>query len=146
MSNVDVANYLLLPLSYYQYYGYEMHADILPFQYFRTSADVGTLSPTGLSSPSVLFSRQKTAHMPIQQTMAAQLRLLHTNRASLWQKTLPQLGLPFLVGIAEIDYDSIPYKDDPVQDYSWMWQYCSEYGIPFSSTIWDYRLYLAKTH
>lgn len=34
----------------------------------------------------------------------------------------------FLVGIAEIDYDSIHGTDDHVQDYSWMWQYCSEYG------------------
>lgn len=34
----------------------------------------------------------------------------------------------FLVGIAEIDYHSIPYNDDPIQDYGWMWQYCSHYG------------------
>uniref|UniRef100_A0A8H7XUA3 Serine carboxypeptidase S28-domain-containing protein n=1 Tax=Psilocybe cubensis TaxID=181762 RepID=A0A8H7XUA3_PSICU len=35
----------------------------------------------------------------------------------------------FLTAIAEIDYDSIPGNaDDPVQDRSWMWQYCSEYG------------------
>ncbi|KAF8999273.1 serine carboxypeptidase S28-domain-containing protein [Cyathus striatus] len=36
----------------------------------------------------------------------------------------------FLVALAEIDYDSIPGDpDDPVQDRSWMWQYCSEYGF-----------------
>ncbi|KDQ61976.1 hypothetical protein JAAARDRAFT_190681 [Jaapia argillacea MUCL 33604] len=36
----------------------------------------------------------------------------------------------FLTGLAEIDYDSIPGNaDDPVQDLSWMWQYCSEYGF-----------------
>ena len=37
----------------------------------------------------------------------------------------------FLTGIIEIDYDSIPgTADDAVQDRSWMWQYCSEYGKP----------------
>ncbi|KAF9477070.1 hypothetical protein BDN70DRAFT_995230 [Pholiota conissans] len=36
----------------------------------------------------------------------------------------------FLTAIAELDYDSIPGNaDDPVQDRSWMWQYCSEYGF-----------------
>lgn len=35
----------------------------------------------------------------------------------------------FLTAISELDYDSIPGSpDDPVQDRSWMWQYCSEYG------------------
>jgi hypothetical protein len=33
------------------------------------------------------------------------------------------------VGIAELDYASIPFNDDPVADMSWMWQYCSEYGF-----------------
>lgn len=37
----------------------------------------------------------------------------------------------FLVALAELDYDSIPGNaDDPVQDMSWMWQYCSEYVPP----------------
>jgi hypothetical protein len=35
----------------------------------------------------------------------------------------------FLTGLAEIDYDSIPFQDDRVTDMSWMWQYCSEYGF-----------------
>ncbi|KAJ7695072.1 serine carboxypeptidase S28-domain-containing protein [Mycena rosella] len=36
----------------------------------------------------------------------------------------------FLVAIGELDYDSIPGNpDDPVQDRSWMRQYCSEYGF-----------------
>jgi hypothetical protein len=35
----------------------------------------------------------------------------------------------FLTALAEVDYDAIPGNaDDPVQDRSWMWQYCSEYG------------------
>lgn len=36
----------------------------------------------------------------------------------------------FLTAISEIDYAAIPGNaDDPVQDLSWMWQYCSEYGF-----------------
>ncbi|KAF7356875.1 Peptidase S28 [Mycena venus] len=36
----------------------------------------------------------------------------------------------FMVALAELDYDSIPGNaDDPVQDRSWMRQYCSEYGF-----------------
>lgn len=34
----------------------------------------------------------------------------------------------FMTAISELDYDSIPFTDDPVTDRSWMWQYCSEYG------------------
>ncbi|KAF9035622.1 serine carboxypeptidase S28-domain-containing protein [Panaeolus papilionaceus] len=41
-----------------------------------------------------------------------------------------EVGLKaFLTAISELDYDSVPGNaDDPVQDLSWMWQYCSEYG------------------
>ena len=36
----------------------------------------------------------------------------------------------FLTAIREVNYDAIPGSaDDPVQDRSWMWQYCSEYGM-----------------
>ncbi|OSD04708.1 hypothetical protein PYCCODRAFT_1465679 [Trametes coccinea BRFM310] len=36
----------------------------------------------------------------------------------------------FLTAIQEVNYDAIPGDpDDPVQDRSWMWQYCSEYGF-----------------
>ncbi len=38
----------------------------------------------------------------------------------------------FLTAIREVNYDAIPGSpDDPVQDRSWMWQYCSEYGTSF---------------
>ncbi|KAJ3008349.1 hypothetical protein NUW54_g3188 [Trametes sanguinea] len=34
------------------------------------------------------------------------------------------------MAIQEVNYDAIPGDpDDPVQDRSWMWQYCSEYGF-----------------
>jgi hypothetical protein len=37
----------------------------------------------------------------------------------------------FLVAVSELDYDEvrIPEGDDPIADRSWMWQYCSEYGM-----------------
>jgi hypothetical protein len=36
----------------------------------------------------------------------------------------------FLTAISELDYDSVPSSpDDPITDRSWMWQYCSEYGV-----------------
>ncbi|KAI0782858.1 serine carboxypeptidase S28-domain-containing protein [Abortiporus biennis] len=36
----------------------------------------------------------------------------------------------FLIAIAELDYNAISgTPDDPIQDRSWMWQYCSEYGF-----------------
>lgn len=42
----------------------------------------------------------------------------------------------FLTAIAELNYDAIEGDpDDPVQDRSWMWQYCSEYGMYISTRI-----------
>lgn len=39
----------------------------------------------------------------------------------------------FLSAIRQVNYDAIPGDaDDPVQDRSWMWQYCSEYGATMS--------------
>lgn len=36
----------------------------------------------------------------------------------------------FLTALVQLNYDAIPGDaDDPVQDMSWMWQYCSEYGF-----------------
>ncbi|KAK3074765.1 hypothetical protein LTS18_014162, partial [Coniosporium uncinatum] len=34
----------------------------------------------------------------------------------------------FLTALVETNYDEIPYNADPIQDSSWGWQYCSEYG------------------
>ena len=105
MDSVTVANNLLIPLSFYQYYGFE--ASVQPFcdimetfnnTQVRTTDNGGTASAIATESG---------------------IALTH-NITAAWKA--------FLVGIAEIDYDSIPYNDDPIQDYSWMWQYCSEYG------------------
>ncbi|KAK5164084.1 uncharacterized protein LTR77_010175 [Saxophila tyrrhenica] len=105
LSNADVGNYLLLPLSFYQYYGFE--ASVQPFcdimqtenrTHVRTTDNGGT-------APALAFeSGLAEAH------------------------NIPRAWQAFLVGIAEIDYDSVPYEGDPITGYSWMWQYCSEYG------------------
>lgn len=105
LTNSEVANYLLLPLSFYQYYGFA--ASVQPFcdimetfnnTHARTTDNHGT-APAIASESGIAITHNITAA---------------------WKA--------FLVGVAEIDYDSVPYTDDPIQDYSWMWQYCSEYG------------------
>lgn len=105
LSNSAVASYLLLPLSFYQYYGFER--SVQPF------CDImETFNQTGIST---------TDNGGIARSLASEsgIALAH-NITAAWQA--------FLTGIAEIDYDSIPYHDDPIQDMSWMWQYCDEYG------------------
>jgi hypothetical protein len=104
-SNSDVAYQLLLPLSFYQYYGFE--ASVQPFCDIMETMNQTEIRTTdnGGTTPAI----------------ASESGIAAThNISAAWQA--------FLVGIAEIDYDSVPYTDDPVQDYSWMWQYCSEYG------------------
>ena len=117
LTKVDVANYLLLPLSFYQYYGFE--ASVQPFcdimetfnnTQARTTDNGGTLPAIASESG---------------------IALTH-NISAAWHA--------LLVGIAEIDYDSIPYNDDPIQDYSWMWQYCSEYGEYRLSAVVQYSI------
>lgn len=93
LSGSDVGNSLLLPLSFYQYYGFE--ASVQPFcdimeTMNRTSArtlDNGGTAPAIASESGINVSHNITA-------------ALHA----------------FLVGIAEIDYDEVPYSDDPIQD------------------------------
>ena len=105
ISNYDVGNELLIPLSFYQYYGFE--ASVQPFcdimetfnQTQVRTTDNGGTAPAIASESGIAITHNITAA---------------------WHA--------FLVGIAEIDYDSIPYNDDPIGDYSWTWQYCSEYG------------------
>ena len=105
MSNTQVAGDLQLPLSFYQYYGFER--SVLPFcdvmetfnQTDVSTTDNGGTAPAIASSSGIALSHNITAAFDA-----------------------------FFVGIAQIDYDSIPYNDDPIQDTSWMWQYCSEYG------------------
>jgi len=95
LSNEAAANFLLDPLDFYQYYGFQ--ASVLPFcNILETQNFTRPATETGLAV--TLNSSQKAFDA-------------------------------FLVGIASLDYASIPFSDDPVADRSWMWQYCSEYGF-----------------
>ena len=105
LANAEVGSLLLTPVNFYQYYGFSR--SILPFcdiletrnrTQARTTDNGGTA--TALATESGL---------------AASFNISVAWRA-------------FLTGLAEIDYDSIPFTNDPIQDSSWMWQYCSEYG------------------
>ncbi|KAK5123862.1 hypothetical protein LTR85_002058 [Meristemomyces frigidus] len=105
LTNTEVANYLQLPLSFYQYYGFE--ASVQPFcDIMETFNNTHACTTDNHGTARAIASESGIA-------------LTHKITAA-WNA--------FLVGIAEIDYDSVPYTDDPIQDYSWMWQYCSEYG------------------
>lgn len=105
LGNSDVASYLTLPLSFYQYYGFE--ASVQPFcDIMETFNDTLTRTTDNRGTAAAVASESGIA-------------ITH-NITAAWHA--------FLVGIAEIDYNSVPYNDDPIQDYSWMWQYCSEYG------------------
>ena len=106
LGNVDLGYYLLLPLSFYQYYGFE--ASVLPF------CDImETFNQTNIST---------TDNGGTRKAIASEAGIASTYNISLaWQS--------FLTGIAQIDYDSIPENSDPIQNLSWMFQYCSEYGF-----------------
>nr|OQO15986.1 hypothetical protein B0A51_16683 [Rachicladosporium sp. CCFEE 5018] len=106
LTNQQVASYLRLPLSYYQYYGFA--ASIAPFcDIMETFNDTRSRTTDNGGTSKALASESGIA-------------LTH-NITAAWSA--------FLTGIAETDYDGIPYTgNDPTQNYSWTWQYCSEYG------------------
>ncbi|KAK5720059.1 hypothetical protein LTR15_007332 [Elasticomyces elasticus] len=96
LSNSDVGNYLQLPLSFYQYYGFE--ASVKPFCDNRE-----TFNQTGVST---------TDNGGTAPALASESGIAIThNISAAWNA--------FLVGIAEIDYDSIPYTGDPIGGNSW---------------------------
>lgn len=115
LTDVDVANYLLLPLSFYQYYGFE--ASVQPFcdvmETFNRTEESTTDS--GGTAPPIASEGGVT---------------LTYNVTEAWRA--------FLLGIAVIDYDSVPrdYSEgDAIAGNSWTWQYCSEYGESCASHL-----------
>lgn len=108
MTNVDVGNNLLIPLNFYQYYGFE--AGVQPFcDIMETFNQTGVRTTDNGGTAPAIASESGIA--------------IDHNITAAWNA--------FLVGIAEIDYDSIPNdptEGDTIAGYSWMWQYCSEYG------------------
>ena len=105
MMKADVGYNLLLPLSFYQYYGFE--ASVQPFCDIMETFNQTNIHTTDNGGTAPAIASESGISITHNITVA-------------WEA--------FLVGIGEIDYDSIPYKDDPIADYSWTWQYCSEYG------------------
>ena len=105
LTNADVGSLLLTPLNFYQYYGFSR--SVLPFcdtveTRNRTQAHT---TDNGGTSPALATESGLAASF---------------NTSVAWRA--------FLTGLAEIDYDSFPFADDLIQDSSWTWQYCSEYG------------------
>ncbi|KAL9108691.1 MAG: hypothetical protein Q9187_008264 [Circinaria calcarea] len=101
----EIASYLLTPFSFYRYYGIER--SVLPFY-------------------NILETRNRTSVLTTDNggttpALAPESGLALTYKVSLaWTS--------FLTALTETNYDDIPYTDDPMQDASWMWQYCFEYG------------------
>ena len=106
LENSDIASLLLTPLSFYQYYGFA--ASVLPFCDVLETQNRNNTSTTddGGTTPA----------------LASESGLAATYNVSVaWSS--------FLNALVQVDYDDIPSQlDDPIQDMSWMWQYCSEYG------------------
>ncbi|KAI9062583.1 hypothetical protein FKP32DRAFT_1573969 [Trametes sanguinea] len=99
-SDVSAAGVLMDPLSFYQ-------ASHIPYYGFDASV---------LPFCNVLETRNST-NTPFETGLASNLGIEAALDA-------------FLTAIQEVNYDAIPGDpDDPVQDRSWMWQYCSEYGF-----------------
>ncbi|CAN8104243.1 unnamed protein product [Discula destructiva] len=107
LDNPTVGSLLLTPLNFYQYYGFERSVapfcDILETQ---NRTEISTTDNSGISK----------AIAPVSGLA------LEYDVSTAWNA--------FLVALTQIDYDSIvsPTPSDPVQGYSWTYQYCSEYG------------------
>lgn len=103
----DIGNLLLTPLDFYQYYGFER--SVLPFCDLLETQNRTHVCTTDNGGTSISISPASGLALTYNITVA-------------WQA--------FLTALIETDYDSIvsPASPDPVQGYSWTWQYCSEYG------------------
>ena len=96
-------------MSYYQYYGFD--ASVKPFCDIMETFNQTSISTTDNGGTARAIASESG------------IALTH-NVTAAWAA--------FLVGIAEIDYDSIPYEGNEgvaIQGNSWQWQYCSEYGM-----------------
>lgn len=105
LSAPDIAFYLLLPLSFYQYYGFQR--SVLPFcDIMETQNRTTTLTTdNGGTAPALAY----------ESGLASAL-----NISAAWHA--------FLTALIETNYDAIPRHDNPIVEMSWTWQYCSEYG------------------
>lgn len=117
MSNVDAASILMDPLGFYQ---------------------VKIPLPFHLISSSPCFYHTILQYYGFQASLLPFCNTLETQNFTqdpVEAGVVAQFGIEkgfesFLMAISEVDYDAIPRSvDDPVTDRSWMWQYCSEYGM-----------------
>lgn len=108
LDNPSVGSLLLTPLNFYQYYGFQR--SVAPFCDLLETQNRTSLSTTDNGGTSKAIA-------------PASGLALEFNVSTAWDA--------FLVALAEINYDEIdsPTPSDPVQDYSWTYQYCSEYGF-----------------
>lgn len=107
LDNASVGSLLLTPLNFYQYFGFQR--SVLPFcDIWETQnrTDVSTTDNGGTA----------------RSVAPASGLALEYNITTAWDA--------YLVALAEINYDEIVSVNpsDPVQGYSWTYQYCSEYG------------------
>lgn len=102
-----VGSLLLTPLNFYQYYGFQR--SMAPFCDILETQNQTTVSTTDNGGTSRAIA-------------PASGLALEFNISTTWYS--------FLVALMETDYDAIksPTPSDPVQGYSWTYQYCSEYG------------------
>ena len=121
-SNVNAAGILMDPLNFYQVSDHSISSlrrcprktEVKRVQYYGFKESL-------LPFCNILETQNRTAE-PVENGVVAQFGI-ETGFKS------------FLTAISEVDYAAIPGDaDDPVQDRSWMWQYCSEYG---TSTLRD---------
>ena len=105
MTNDNVAKYLLTPLSFYQYYGFDR--SVLPFCDIMETQNRSGSCTTDNGGTVPAYSHESG------------LAAGH-NVSVAWSW--------FLVALAETNYDAITATEDPIAGKSWMWQYCSEYG------------------
>ncbi|KAI3397057.1 hypothetical protein diail_11293 [Diaporthe ilicicola] len=107
LDNAAVGSLLLTPLNFYQYFGFQR--SVLPF------CDVlETQNRTSISTTDNGGTAKSIA--------PASGLALEYNVSTAWNA--------FLVALVELNYDEIESvsPEDPVQGYSWTYQYCSEYG------------------
>lgn len=107
LDNASVGSLALTPLNFYQYFGFQ--DSVLPF------CDVlETQNRTNISTTDNGGTARSIA--------PASGIALEYNISTAWNA--------FLVALVEVNYDEIDSVSppDPVQGYSWTYQYCSEYG------------------
>lgn len=107
LDNASVGSLLLTPLNFYQYFGFQR--SVLPFCNVWETQNRTNVSTTDNGGTARSIAPASGLALEYNITIA-------------WDA--------YLVALAEINFDEIVSVNpsDPVQGYSWTYQYCSEYG------------------